>query len=561
VNSAPRPLAIFTALLALLALARPAGASHPAAARPPASPVPAGVTDFNGDGRHDLAVGDLNGDAGPAQNAGGVNVLYGGPSGLQTSSPADQYWTANSDGMPIPAQREAEFGFALATGDFNGDGRSDLAIGTPRHDVRDQSGLQVDAGAVYVVYGSNSGLQTASPAAQFFAGNTPGFPTGAVPNALLGRSVIAGDFNGDGYADLGVGAPRQDVGLLTEVGVVVVLYGSSAGLATSSPAAQLWTQDSPDVPDQNESNDWFGRSLGSGNFNRDQYADLVVGAPLEDHEGQMKRRKDSGAVTVLYGSSSGVQATSPAAQFWDQDSHHVADMAQTGDYFGHNLASGDFNADGYDDLAISVRLEDIDGHPTLKDAGAVNVLYGSPAGLQTDAPKNDFWDQSSPHLYDSADKGEQFGFSVAAGDFNNDGYKDLAIGVAFENLGLTVQAAGGVNVLYGGPNGLQTDQPVNQFWTQDSTNVLDAIEPGDEFGFSLAANDFNGDGRTDLAIGVVNEDLEGVTTIVDAGAANVLYGGPGGLQTDAPANQFWNQNSPGMPGDAATSNEFGWWMA
>src|SRR5439155_15025624 len=102
-------------------------------------------------------------------------------------------------------------------------------------------------------------------------------------------------------------------------------------------------------------------------------------------------------------------------------------------------------------------------------------------------------------------------------------------------------------------------QPENQFWTQDSTNVLDQVEVLDEFGFSLVANDFNNDGRTDLAIGVLNEDLEGSQTIVDAGAANVLYGGPNGLQTDSPANQFWNQNSPGMPGDAAPSNEFGWW--
>lgn len=544
--------------LAATALAVPSIArARPAAGR--TATVPPGITDFNGDGKADLAVASLNGDAGPKKDAGGVNVLYGSSSGLQTSNPADQYWTASNDGMPVGAQEQAQFGFALATGDFNADGRSDLAVSAPRQDVVDGSGNHVDAGAVYVVYGSSSGLQTASPAAQFFAGNTPGFPTPTVNDALLGRALITGDFDGDGFADLAIGSPRQDIGGITQAGVAVILYGSGSGLGTAG--SQEWTEDSPGVPDQVESQDWFARSLGSGDFNGDGYWDLAVGVPLEDQQNGTQHRKDSGAVIVLYGSSSGLRSTSPAAQYWDQDSPHVQDHVERGDYFGHNLASADFNADGFADLAIGDRLENLEGHPTKIDAGAVNVLYGSASGLQTDVPENQLWTQDSRHLHDSADKGEQFGFSLAAADFNNDGYPDLAIGAAFENLGLTVHGAGSVNVLYGGPNRLQADQPENQFWTQDSPNVLDQIEILDSFGFSLAANDFNGDGRVDLAIGVLNEDLEGSTTIVDAGAVNVLYGGVNGLQTDSPPNQFWTQNSPGMPGDAADSNELGWWMA
>ena len=524
--------------------------------------IPPTITDFNGDGYADLAVAGLNDPAGAVAAAGGVNVIYGSASGLQATAPDDQYWTANSPGMPQSAQAGAQFGFALGVGDFNADGYSDLAMGAPRQDVG--PGL-TDAGALYVLYGSAAGLQTSAPAAQYFTADSPGMPSPSVANALFGRSLSAGDYNGDGKDDLAIGAPREDVVVgpttFMEAGVAYALYGTSAGLQTANPAAQFWTQDSPGVPDEVESSDWFARSLASGDFNGDGYVDLVVGVPLEDEEGGTKQRKDSGAVNVLYGSAAGLQAISPAAQFWDQDSPHVKDNDEAGDYFGHNLAAGDFNGDGYADLALGVRLEDLDERPIVKEAGAVNVLYGSAGGLQTDNPENQFWSQDAHHVLDTAENGEEFGFSVAAGDFNGDGYADLAIGVAFESINDQVQGAGGVNVLYGSSAGLQTDLPENQFWTQDSPRVADGAEVLDNFGFSLVANDYNFDGRIDLAIGVVKEDLEEATTITDAGAVNVLYGGPSGLQTDAPMNQFWSQDSPGMPGDAADLNEFGWWLA
>ena len=89
-------------------------------------------------------------------------------------------------------------------------------------------------------------------------------------------------------------------------------------------------------------------------------------------------------------------------------------------------------------------------------------------------------------------------------DFDGDGFADLAVGVPGEDVG-TVADAGAVNVIYGGPTGLTAAG--NQLWTQDSEGIKGTQEPGDEFGFSLAAADFDRDGFADLAVGVPGEDV------------------------------------------------------
>src|SRR5437773_9343304 len=120
----------------------------------------------------------------------------------------------------------------------------------------------------------------------------------------------------------------------------------------------------------------------------------------------------------------------------------------------------------------------------------------------------------------------------AFGDFNGDLYEDLAIGVPGESLGAgnTIPFAGAVNVIYGSTTGLQatgTGGPDDQFWNQDSTSVKDAAEEGDRFGQSLAAGDFNNDGKSDLAVGAA---LESTSTLDHIGAVNVIYGSTTGLQ-------------------------------
>jgi hypothetical protein len=133
----------------------------------------------------------------------------------------------------------------------------------------------------------------------------------------------ASDFNCDGYGDLAVGAPLEDVGPLnlTDAGAVNVLYGTSNGL--SSASNQFWTQDSPNVEDVAEVDDYFGGALATGDFNGDGCSDLAIGAQFEEVHGI----GGAGSVSVLYGSPAGLSATVVPDQFWTQDSSNVEDLA------------------------------------------------------------------------------------------------------------------------------------------------------------------------------------------------------------------------------------------
>lgn len=404
----------------------------------------------------------------------------------------------------------------IARGDFNGDGIGDLAVGVPFEDV----GSVTDAGAVNIIYGSNVGLTATGN--QFWTQDSADHFGDILDQAeagdLFGIALAAGDFNGDGFSDLAIGARGEDIGnalrTRTDVGAVNVLYGSAFGLTAAGN--QFWTQDSPDVLDVTEKGDNFGSSLGWGDFNGDSFGDLVVGVPFED----VGTISDAGAVNVIYGSASGLTAT--GNQLWTQDSsdsfggQDIIDQAEASDRFGSVLTAGDFNRDGASDLAIGVIGEEMDAH----QEGGVNVIYGIPgSGLTTVA--NQFIDNS----LSGNQMLDQFGGALAAGDFNGDTFADLAIGAPLKEVG-SIDQAGAVVIEYGTSTGLL--RTGEQVFTQDSPNVLDTAEAFDEFGFALAAGDFNGDGRTDLAVGVPFEDDE-ITQFVDRGAVNILSGSGSGL--------------------------------
>jgi hypothetical protein len=487
--------------------------------------------DFNGDGAADLAVGVPFEDVGGISNAGSVSVIYGSGAGL--ASPGNQKWTQNSDAIVDMAEEEDWFGSALAAGDFDGDGRDDLAVGAFFEDL----GSLPDAGAVNVIYGSAGGLTSAGN--ERWTQDNPGIIDRADSGDWLGRSLAAGDLDGDGVDDLSVGVPFNEPGpgSFCVCGAVNTIYGA-AGVGLDPAGNQRWTQDSPGIRDVGEENDEFGDTLATGDFNSDGIHDLAVGVD-EDRGGLV----DVGAVNTIYGSSPG-GLTSAGNQVWTQDSPGIIDSAEAMDEFGESLTVGSFDGDAAADLAVGVPFEDLGA---TMDAGAVNVIYGSAGGLAS--PDNQRWTQDSDGIVDSAETGDRFGWAVVSGDHDGDGDDDLAVGAPSE--GTTASAAGAVNAIYGSPAGL--DPTGDQRWTQGSDGILDAVEDNDQFGYSLTAGDFDDDGADDLAVGVPFEEVGPPT---NAGAVNAIYGaltvglGPGG-------NQLWYQDSPGIAEDDEKDDEFG----
>ena len=342
----------------------------------------------------------------------------------------------------------------------------------------------------------------------------------AVPTAAADRPVSGPDFDADGYADLVVAAPKENLPHVTGAGVVHVLYGTADGV--SAARNQTWSQDTAGLAGEAERYDYFGEALGWGDFNADGFDDLVVGAPMEDGT-----RQSSGAVHVIYGSVIGL--TAEGNQLWDQDVEGVNGGAERFDYFGSALAADDFDGDGFDDLAVGVP-----GESTPLRSGVVQVMRGSTTGLT--ATGNTTWRQpvGTPGKYDG------FGRSIAAGDLDGDGHPDLVVGALNRSIP-GVERAGTVSVFYGTVDGLGTARA--QEWSKASPGVPGRARRADRFGSSLAIGDLDGDGYDDLAVGSPQDVARGTRLY---GSANVLFGGPTGLASARA--QRWTQATPGVPG-------------
>jgi hypothetical protein len=415
--------------------------------------------DLNGDGYSDMVVGAGGWSNGNASE-GGSWVFHGSGSGL-SSTPA---WSAEG------GQDDARFGSSVSSaGDVNGDGYSDLLVGAPGWD-----GTNVDEGKAVVYLGSATGLAT-SPAWS---------RVGGAVGASFGFSVaVAGDVNGDGFADVVVGAPGASNGESNE-GRAVVFEGGASGL-TTNPS---WSWE-PDAADSRA-----GVSVGpAGDVNGDGYSDVVVGLDAFDLPGFT----DAGRAVVFHG---GPGALSVAAS-WNCPPRYPV---QTGQRMGATVGSaGDVNNDGYGDVFVAAPLFD-DGQA---DEGEGWVFLGSATGLGT-----------TPHW---ADEGNQidarFGASVAAGDVNGDGYGDLVVGVAGSSS--TALSEGKVVVYLGSSLGLASPATVASSFT--------AHQAGSHLGSTLAVADFNGDSIADIVVGA--PDLG--RGQANEGGVYVLYGSAVALPT------------------------------
>lgn len=478
--------------------------------------------DFDGDGHQDLAVGAVAQDTPTGADQGVVEVIPGNGSGLDF---AGRYTLMDPEGTGDG------FGAALAAGDFDGNCVDDLVVGVPYED----SGVS-DNGIIYVLYGEEGADLVASPDLARHAvfwqnrvddaegtAQTPNPSNDRASGDRFGAVLAAGNFNGDRAGgsdcdldDLVVGVPNED----SNQGAVLVMMGVEAeGLDKFNTTGlnRYWTQ--ADWGANRQNGDIFGAALAVGDFDGDGSDDLAIGAPLN-------AGGDYGSAHILYG---GPSAFTVGVSFSQGDPAGWG-VSEDGDSLGEALAAGDFDGDGIDDLAVGSPGEDVG---SIVDAGIVNVLYGSPEGLQKGGGQ--VFDQVLSGL-GNTETGDRFGSVLLAGDFVGGPPDDLVIGIPNEDAG-AVADTGEVAILFGGfasgrALAYQGDLPAVPrdliLWEGkvfDQTDLGGAegagtqdLGSGDRFGLALAAGRITGGFGADLIVGAPYEDWAGVA---DSGIAHM----------------------------------------
>ena len=456
-----------------------------------------------------------------------------------------QLQQAPTGGLAGPESLLDNLGRRMAAGDFNGDGRDDLAVTEYDNDS------VVLAGAVHVLYGAPAGLPAVEHVWYDFDPVT--LLLDREVEDYFGSALAVGDFNADGFDDLAFGVIGEDDGAVNKAGAVLVVYGSADGLQTGTEPGtvaprrfQLGTGGiggGPAVADEN-----FGWALAAGDYNGDGRDDLAVGIPfMNSGSGD----QHSGRVLVIYAGASGLAAAGHV--FLDQDTdiggNAMVGTTNPSDHFGYALAAGDFNGDDVTDLGVGVPDE---GQPDLagcpNSSGAVQVIYGT-LGNGLHPAGNQLWYEGNVDTGGACELNDQFGTALAAGDLTGDGADELAIGAPFEDFA-ALNSAGAITCLYGGV-GVGISTFFSQLYFEDGLMPTGAVQDNDRFGFALEIGDFGthspDSGQKDLAVGIPNDNVwNGVTSINDAGSALLV---PGSVLLSAGTARFF---APGLAGAAGT---------
>lgn len=427
--------------------------------------------DINGDGFDDMLVSAPLNDSG-GTDAGAAYVLFG--SGTVTTAPVDLSALDPSVGFKIQGSAAGDLAGICVTGggDLNGDGIDDFVVGAMYQD-----GAGVDAGAAYVIFGTTAGFPATLDLATL--SSAQGYAIrGEAAGDTLGWSVaLAGDINGDGVADLVIGAPHQGAGGVA-AGAAYVVFGTTEGRTDINISELLQSGEAFKL--QGGVGDWAGIAVSSaGDFNGDGFDDVLVGAWFDSTTATM-----AGASYLIFGGENLASKTIDLEALSSGDGIAIYGEAAL-DYLGHAVsAAGDLNGDGFDDIIVGAAANGAGGFRS----GAAYVIYGT----------NDIGDDDS--IIGGADP-------VLAGGAGNDSY-------LLRNAGYQVieEAGDGYDTVYTtGSYSLAPGQEIEVLLAYDRAGNAAIDLVGNAYGQTIygnmGTNFLNGGGGEDLLVGLGGDDV------------------------------------------------------
>jgi methionine-rich copper-binding protein CopC len=476
------------------------GATTTAYSSPDSAPV-SGVGDINGDGFDDVIVGNPNAGLGEAY------VIYGKGSAFaaSVSVAALNGVTGSKIVSGGPNNGSGGFGRAVAgAGDVNGDGYADLMISESYSSV----------GASHVVFGQAAGLGTSMSLSSLTGAN--GFRFDGVQATTYSGEALksAGDINGDGFADVIIGAdgPSPNImggtGSNLEPGWAYVVFGKSGGFAANASLSSLNGTNGFKVKGVNGL-DYLGQSVSTaGDVNGDGIDDLVVGAHGSDPHGE-----SSGSSYVIFGKTSGFSTIVDVSSLNGSTGFRLAGAA-AGDNAGWTVSdAGDINGDGFGDIIVGANRAD----PHGENSGASYVVFGKASGFAATVELSAL-NGSDGFRLDGAAAGDYAGYSVStAGDINGDGYDDLI--VSADAADAKDIDSGTSYVVFGKASGFSASLNLGALGSSQGFS-LDGVAGEDFAGYSVsAAGDVNGDGFGDLIVGTAHKPNSS-----SPGSAYVVFG-------------------------------------
>ena len=455
----------------------------------------------------------------PSSGAGSTATPPADSQALQTLKPVRLYAAAAGDQAG-----------AIAAGDFNGDGKADVALAAAFSDG--PGGGRADAGAVYVFLGPFEPGEERDAA----DGGQALTIYGPAAGDQLGRSLAAGDVDGDGIDDILAGSPFADgpAGDRTDAGRVDIVMGSRA-LGQGPRTLDLAQGGAGLTVFGASAGDLAGFSLAAARLNDDQSADVIIGAFWAS--GPDETRSMAGEVYGVHGGTGRTGILDLATASADVRVYGAA----AGDRLGEGVAAGDVNGDGLDDLVLpapfAVNLAGV------KDAGRTYVIH-SPAPSDIDLAS--FTPAATVY---GIDDGDQLGHISVAGDTDTDGKADLLLtAVSADGPQNSVDLAGEAVLLRGA-----SLKPTVDVAAGGADSIIYGRGREDRLGRSATMGDFDGDGRMELVLGAPGSAGAGGNT-PGAGEAYVLPAELGPEETaPGPGRVLYGSDA----GDALASEIFG----